>query len=118
MFEFGDAPISVSNVACQNKKKKKHLRGEFEKHILCKINVKKIAFKNKEHTEDQKMGVSVLLWLFMSSNKVCNTAYALLRIHEQNSIFKWTIMGPVIPKEMKYKVFISLRYKKKIYKDI
>ena len=43
----------------------------------CKINVKKIAFGNKEHTTDQKMGVSVLLRLFISSNEVCNTAYAL-----------------------------------------
>ena len=29
--------------------------------ISSKINVKKIAFGNKEHTTDQKMGVSVLL---------------------------------------------------------
>ena len=41
------------------------------------INVKKIAFGNKEHTTDKKMGVSVLLRLFISSNEVCNTAYAL-----------------------------------------
>ena len=66
------------------------------------INVKKIAFENKEHTADQKMGVSVLLRLFISSNEVCNTAYALYRIHEQNSIFKCIIMGPMIPKQMKY----------------
>ena len=43
----------------------------------CTINVKKIAFGNKEHTADKKMGVSVLLRLFISSNEVCNTAYAL-----------------------------------------
>ena len=42
-----------------------------------RINVKKIAFGNKEHTTDQKMGVSVLLRLFISSNQDCNTAYAL-----------------------------------------
>ena len=42
-----------------------------------KINVKKIAFGNKEHTADMKMGISVLLRLFISSNGVCNTAYAL-----------------------------------------
>ena len=48
------------------------------------------------------MGVSVLLRLFISSNKVRNTAYGLYRIHERNSIFKYTTMGPVIPKEMKY----------------
>ena len=41
------------------------------------------------------MGVSVLLGLFMSSNEVCNTAYALKRIHEQNSIFKDTKIDPV-----------------------
>ena len=41
------------------------------------INVKKIAFGNKEHTTDKKMGVSVLLRLFISSNEVCKTAYAL-----------------------------------------
>ena len=35
-----------------------------------KINVKKIAFGNKEHTTDKKMGVSVLLRLFISSNEV------------------------------------------------
>ena len=40
-------------------------------------NVKKIAFGNEEHTTDQKMGVSVLLRLFISSNEVYNTAYAL-----------------------------------------
>ena len=53
--------------------------------IICKAtsdwlhvirNVKKIAFWNKEHTTDKKMGVSVLLRLFISSNEVCNTAYA------------------------------------------
>ena len=32
------------------------------------INVKKIAFGNKEHITDKKMGVSVLLRLFISSN--------------------------------------------------
>ena len=32
-----------------------------------KINVKKIG--NKEHATDQKMGVSVLLRLFISSNE-------------------------------------------------
>ena len=41
------------------------------------INVKKIAFGNKEHTRDKKMGVLILLRLFISSNEVCNTAYAL-----------------------------------------
>ena len=41
------------------------------------INVKKIAFGNKEHTTDKKMGVLVLLRLFISSNEVCKTAYAL-----------------------------------------
>ena len=46
-------------------------------HDKGKINVKKIAFGNKEHTTDKKMGVSVLLRLFISSNEVCNTAYAL-----------------------------------------
>ena len=47
----------------------------FETGIFI-INVKKIAFGNKEHTTDKKMGVSVLLRLFISSNEVCNTAYA------------------------------------------
>ena len=40
--------------------------------MKCQINVKKIAFLNKRHTTDQKMGVSVLLRLFISSNEVCN----------------------------------------------
>ena len=44
--------------------------------LQIKINFKKIAFGTKEHTTDQKMGVSVLLRLFISSNEVCNTAYA------------------------------------------
>ena len=48
------------------------------------------------------MGVSVLLRLFISSSEVCNIAYALYRIHEQNSNFKDPTMGPMIPKEMKY----------------
>ena len=38
--------------------------------------MKKVAFGNTEHTTDKKMGVSVLLRLFISSNEVCNTAYA------------------------------------------
>ena len=42
-----------------------------------KINVKKIAFEKKEHTTDNKMGVSVLLRFFMSSNELCNITYAL-----------------------------------------
>ena len=43
-----------------------------QKHRLgtvSRINIKKIAFGNKEHTTDQKMGVSVLLRLFISSNE-------------------------------------------------
>ena len=55
----------------------KLLNQGYRYHKLRKINVKKIAFGNKEHTTDQKMGVSVLLRLFISSNEVCNTAYAL-----------------------------------------
>ena len=50
------------------------------------------------------MGVSVLLRHFTSSNEVCNTAYTLEHIQEQNSIFKYATIGPVIPKEMKYMV--------------
>ena len=34
------------------------------------INVKKIAFGNKEHTTDKKTGVSVLLRLFISSKQL------------------------------------------------
>ena len=45
--------------------------------LMIRINVKIIAFGNKEHTTDQKMGVSILLRLFISSNEVCNTAYTL-----------------------------------------
>ena len=45
--------------------------------MYCVINVKKIAFGNKEHTTDKKMGVSNLLRFFISSNEVCNTAYDL-----------------------------------------
>ena len=41
------------------------------------INVKKIAFGNKEHTTDKKMEVLVLLRLFISSSKISNNAYAL-----------------------------------------
>ena len=68
-----------------------------------KINKrKKDCLWKKKHTTDKKMGVSVLLRLFVSSNEVCNTAYALYSIHEQNSIFKDSTMGPMIPKEMKY----------------
>ena len=33
------------------------------------------------------------------------TAYALLHIHEQNIIFKYTTMGPFILKEMKYNLY-------------
>ena len=45
-----------------------------EINYLDTINVKKIAFGKKEHITDKKMGVSVLLRLFISSNEVCNTA--------------------------------------------
>ena len=48
------------------------------------------------------MGVSVLSRLFISSNEVWHTAYALLRILKKNPILKYTTMGPMIPKEMKY----------------
>ena len=48
------------------------------------------------------MGVSVLLRFFVSSNEFCSAAYAVQRIHKQNSIFKYTTIGPMIPKEMKY----------------
>ena len=41
------------------------------------MNVEKIAFRNKEHITDYKMGVLILLRLFISSNEVCNTAYAV-----------------------------------------
>ena len=44
---------------------------------LCEINVKKIAFGNKEHTTDQKIRVRVLLRLFIRSDEICNCAYAL-----------------------------------------
>ena len=37
----------------------------------------KIAFGNKAHITDKKMRVSVLLRPFISSDEVCNTAYAL-----------------------------------------
>ena len=40
------------------------------------------------------MGTSVLLRPFISSSEVCNTAYAVWRTHEQNSIFT---KGPMIP---------------------
>ena len=34
--------------------------------------------------------------------KFATLPYALLRIQKQNSIFKYTRMGPLIQKEMKY----------------
>ena len=57
-------------------------------------------WKHKTHYT-QKMGTSVLLRHFITSNEVCSTAYALLRIHEQNSIFKDTTMDLMILKKMK-----------------
>ena len=68
---------------------------------LCLYKHKKIAFGNKGHTTNKKMGVSVLLRLSISSNKVYNATYALLRL-QQNSIFKFTTTAPMIPKEMEY----------------
>ena len=50
---------------------------DLKTHETNIINVKKIAFGNKEHITDQKTGVSVLLKLFNSSNEVCKTAYVL-----------------------------------------
>ena len=55
-------------------------------HLMQLINVKTISFWKKEHTTDMKMGVSVLLRLFISSNEVCNIEYTLKLIHEQNWI--------------------------------
>ena len=72
----------------------------FYYNLYWTINIKKIAFGNKEHTTDSKMGISVLLRLFISSNKF---AILLSSSSEQNSIFKYTTMGPMVPKEMKYK---------------
>ena len=72
---------------------------------LCRFGKGKysLLFSHSKICEDiEELGVSVLLRLFISSNEVCNTAYALKRIHEQNSILKYTTMGPMILKEMKY----------------
>ena len=57
------------------------------------------------------MGVSVLLRLVRGSFQLFNTAYAFLRIHEQNSIFKDTSWDPMFQKEMKY----NLRYGEVLY---
>ena len=43
----------------------------------------------------------LLLKLYISSNEICNTAYALLRIHEQNSICKLYHNGPNDPNDPK-----------------
>ena len=37
-------------------------------NVELTINVKKIAFGTKQHTTDKKMGASVLLRLFISTN--------------------------------------------------
>ena len=42
----------------------------FKRYVNKQLNVKQIAFGNKEHITDKKMGVSVLLRLFVSSNEV------------------------------------------------
>ena len=61
----------VGTVRPQKKRQKKSRDKERGlKQLVRLINVKKIAFGNKEHTTDQKMGVSVLLRLFISSNEV------------------------------------------------
>ena len=64
----------------KNKKKRKN-NNKKKKKKKKKTNVKKIVLETKN-----KMGVSVLLRLFISSNEVCKADYALYRIHEQNSI--------------------------------
>ena len=46
---------------------------------------------NKKKTLQIKMGLSVLLSLFICSNEVCNTDCALLCKHPQNSIFKYDL---------------------------
>ena len=38
------------------------------------------------------MGALILLRFFIIRNEVCNTAYALWRIHEQNSLFNEAIL--------------------------
>ena len=59
--------------------------------IYFKINVKKIAFGNKEHTTDKKMGVSVLLKLFTSSNEVCVKVFniSLFLNHCMDLLYIW-----------------------------
>ena len=65
--------FEMANVPC--------LKGEVLRRSSYCVNIsnkrQKIAFRNKEHTTDQKMGVSILSRLFTSSNAVCNNAYAL-----------------------------------------
>ena len=57
--------------------------------IYSQINVKNNAFGNNEHTTDWKMGVLVLLRSVISSNDVCNTAYALYK--NLNFMMTWCI---------------------------
>ena len=63
---------------------------------------------------DSKMGVSVLLRLFISSNDVCNksqnrmpletknTQHSLRPLAYTRAELQFQIMGPIIPKHIKY----------------
>ena len=92
--KFRDWLLTVQDVKCYAVNELIHSDKPYNKNLKCCI------WKQK-HITGRKMGVSVLLRLFISSNEVYNIAYALLYIHEQNSIFKDTTMGSMIPKEMK-----------------
>ena len=56
------------------------------------------------------MRVSVLLRLFISIMKFA-TLLTPSSLHEQNPFFKYTTMGSMIPKEVKY----NLHYKSSLY---
>ena len=53
------------------------------------IKFKRLPLETKNILQTEN-GSLVFLSLFISSIEVCNTAYALLRIHEQNLIFEDT----------------------------
>ena len=70
------AVLQTTFLSCENRKEENNQTSIQSPNTFRPINMKKTAFGNKEHTTDSKMGVSVLLRLFISSHEVCTNIYA------------------------------------------
>ena len=106
VFIFCVVENLMSIKSIEKKEKRKTItENKFNRGIRCSdmpyIKVKTIAFGNKERITDRKWE-SRFHWDSSLAVMKFATLITPASVHEQNSIFKDTIMGPMIPKEMKY----------------